>query len=1257
MITLLSSMLWIPTAGAGEADLVYSNTGSNLYFPPGVGRRIADDISTVGVCACTLDRYNFTVTGNGDGTGEGFTVEYGLYEGCPNDGGTLIVGTEGIADIPDNGTHMVVVEIPDGSIQLPPTVWLAVEFNNTVGGWLVGEPPEIGFSLDVYDFPSFPCTANVGASLFASFAAQVYCEPIPPVAAANPLPPNGAEGVPASPTLIWNGATNLNAGTDGELDPDNAVTPENFEDATEHPDFFLSEFKQAIARGEIEDPSGRPMPDLPPAQDFFANTAGFGPPPVGPDDLYVFEDSADLLANPFSLGQAQNLMAVATNEVIATYGDSYDFVAFFLNFPPDPGSQFGGAFYSGLQNDTQGIGLGNFNNLNAFGIPSEKLQGWVMMWNQANWPAVSPSVTQLVLGQEFEHRFAMFLFPMSNAPGGTPRPFQGQDDGLCGRSSHWNFRVDGQGSGMEIAEWVGADPATWNFSILSYNTDIPGSVFSYPDLYLMGYVSPDEMDQNSSELRYMDENFNCSSPYNGPISTWDSSDIIASNGVRVPDSFLSQKNFSTAWIVIHRPGAPPTTTQLNRMASMLNQWNDTWVVSTLGRGVMTNVLEPPDPCNDSFDVYVDTVNPPLDLKCSNLVQPMCEPGLLASETTHFWQVVTQKPGAEIASDVWSFTTEACGPPDAPTEPTPQDNASNVELVTELTWLDAQNLAGGGTFCNTTFDVYFGQDSPPTTLICDNMDLPACETPILEPESTYFWQVNSSTPGGSEQGPVWTFTTRPCANPPTPFEPFPPNGGENLPTESVLSWNNQEDLLTFDNVGNGSNVDGLVIDIVTFSYDGTEPALVADDNFASKYIDLPAVIAFTPWGTLGLDFASSVYSVAFGYGFNVGDTQAVSVSMTLFDAEDQEIGTFTGGASNQGFGITEGRLDVQSEMPIARAELTFLHTGADVFVVDNIGYDTLPPGSAGCAQQEVASVGQTGLVQPASATLAVDRVSSPTNAGALLPSREEIRGMVGRSNNGGESQQPAAGSVASTGTVAGGIACPPTYDVFLGQMNPPTEMICSGVSATSCDPGPLDLNATYYWQVVAKAPGQSVTGDVWSFKTPCTFSGSVPEGCSIDAGQNIDPSIPELRQGWRIVTLQFACATAGATPEDFLVEVEEGDAPLILFANNDGNETTLELLEAIPGGQWTCFSRACTEGSSCLGLLPGDVDNSLVSDRDDITALIAALDGTEPVLPAHRVDLNRDNDQGPEDLLRLIDLLNGGGPFDAWYGEALNTCPN
>ncbi|MFQ5494480.1 MAG: hypothetical protein ACE5EX_03785, partial [Phycisphaerae bacterium] len=349
------------------------------------------------------------------------------------------------------------------------------------------------------------------------------------------------------------------------------------------PEEWLKDVREAVARGEILDPRTRRIPPIAPAVQRQGSPTCIPTPTTA--DIFPFEDTNSLLLTNFSNGQLFNLMSQAGNALLAAQGDNFDFIAFWVNFTPN--HTLGAAFYLGLENNVSGIGRSLFDQRAALGLGGVNTEGYVMMWNinSSFWqPGTggNAAFTRLVLGQEFEHRFAMFLPSLLDG-----RRLQGPDDGQCGRSAHWNFRVDGQGSGMEIAEWVGASPAARVGGSLNFNTDI-GGVFSYTDLYLMGYVSPAEMDAGNSELRYLDANTSCGSPYNGPISTFSSADIIASAGARSPSSATSQKDWRTGWIMIHLPGDAPSTAELTKAAGIMQQWTADWNFGTLGRGTMNN---------------------------------------------------------------------------------------------------------------------------------------------------------------------------------------------------------------------------------------------------------------------------------------------------------------------------------------------------------------------------------------------------------------------------------------------------------------------------------------------------------------------------------------------------------------------------------------------------------------------------------------------------------------------------------------------
>jgi hypothetical protein len=387
-----------------------------------------------------------------------------------------------------------------------------------------------------------------------------------------------------------------------------AQRPTPPETAVLTPGDWLPMVREGIDLGVIGDPARKQLP----------TTSSRRPPVLAPitvsgSHLFPYEDTQGVLVGSFTGSQLFELMTDAANALIVEHGDDFDFIGYWMNF--EPTSLFGAAFYLGIRNEVTGIGdpstVGTpiFDFSADLGLASSKVQGYVMMYNVFSgfWaPGDQPAAafTRLALAQEFEHRFAMYLPPLLDG-----RQMQG-DNGNCGRSAHWNFKVDGQGSGMEIANWVGATPAFPVATNVSFNTDIPGGVFSYPDLYLMGYVSGAHMDAGMSEFRYMNSS-SCFNSYNGVISTIDSASIIASAGPRVPDSASAQKNFRCGWVMIHQPGDPPHQGELGTAAAIMNQQQIDWVQGTLGLGMIDNSLF--DDCNqngvpDDQDIAMSSSN-------------------------------------------------------------------------------------------------------------------------------------------------------------------------------------------------------------------------------------------------------------------------------------------------------------------------------------------------------------------------------------------------------------------------------------------------------------------------------------------------------------------------------------------------------------------------------------------------------------------------------------------------------------------------
>jgi YD repeat-containing protein len=62
----------------------------------------------------------------------------------------------------------------------------------------------------------------------------------------------------------------------------------------------------------------------------------------------------------------------------------------------------------------------------------------------------------------------------------------------------------------------------------------------------------------------------------------------------------------------------------------------------------------------TYDIYLDTNNPPTTKVASGLPTPTFDPGTLTCATTYYWKIVAiDQYGAQTAGSVWSFTTAEC----------------------------------------------------------------------------------------------------------------------------------------------------------------------------------------------------------------------------------------------------------------------------------------------------------------------------------------------------------------------------------------------------------------------------------------------------------------------------------------------------------------------------------------------------------------------------------------------------------------------
>jgi hypothetical protein len=92
-------------------------------------------------------------------------------------------------------------------------------------------------------------------------------------------------------------------------------------------------------------------------------------------------------------------------------------------------------------------------------------------------------------------------------------------------------------------------------------------------------------------------------------------------------------------------------------------------------------------------------------------------------------------------------------PSKATTPDPADNETDVATDQTLSWVD-----GGGA---TSYDVYFGTESGSLDSI-GNQAGTTYDPGELDPETEYFWRIDSVNDGGTTTGDEWSFTTAAAA---------------------------------------------------------------------------------------------------------------------------------------------------------------------------------------------------------------------------------------------------------------------------------------------------------------------------------------------------------------------------------------------------------------------------------------------------------------------------------------------------------------
>jgi N-acetylneuraminic acid mutarotase len=165
----------------------------------------------------------------------------------------------------------------------------------------------------------------------------------------------------------------------------------------------------------------------------------------------------------------------------------------------------------------------------------------------------------------------------------------------------------------------------------------------------------------------------------------------------------------------------------------------------------------------TYDIYLDTINPPLDSKiASGLTSPNYFLTGLSYNTTYYWKLyITDDKGAITSGPVWQFTTlpHANTAPNVPSYLYPVNNATWQYPTLDLGWNGTDPEGGSDTLY---YSVYLGVTPQLSPIPYENDSANIREFTGLEYSTSYYWKVVvHDNHYAYTTGPVQSFSTRDC----------------------------------------------------------------------------------------------------------------------------------------------------------------------------------------------------------------------------------------------------------------------------------------------------------------------------------------------------------------------------------------------------------------------------------------------------------------------------------------------------------------
>ena len=222
----------------------------------------------------------------------------------------------------------------------------------------------------------------------------------------------------------------------------------------------------------------------------------------------------------------------------------------------------------------------------------------------------------------------------------------------------------------------------------------------------------------------------------------------------------------------------------------------------------------------SYDVYLGTA--PV-LGASELQQTQAtrtySPRGLQAGTRYYWRIDAKNGQGTTTGDVWSFTTAVPPAPKA-TGPQPGHGATNVDILSDLSWSAVPGA--------TSYIVYFGTASSPGNNERQAEQVGTSFDVSLAYDTTYYWRIDAKNDQGITTGDVWSFTTAQAREPDT--SPVLPSIGDK--TYRVGGYMGER--LPAASGGNGRLVYSLTPSIPGLTFDAGTRTLYGTPRQAGTY---------------------------------------------------------------------------------------------------------------------------------------------------------------------------------------------------------------------------------------------------------------------------------------------------------------------------------------------------------------------------------------------------------------------------------------